>query len=506
MASLLAGSDVVDLATMSLGEASTFFEKARVKKEPLEDEAAVIELLEGLTFLPLAISQAAAYLNQNQIPIKNKDFFDNTRHLESQNAVATTWFVSFKQIRKSDNAAAELLSFISCIESKAIPQSILPTFDTEVERVTAIGTLCGYNFLVRRGEDEMFDMHRLVHLATRLWTRNEGREYQAKNKAICRLNTVFGAIDADGWRDSHDLWGANLPHAHFLLQSSEEHQTEKKYDLNYHVGRCLLEDMLWEEAADVFEETYRWQESHLPETHMRRLETERDLAIAYTQSGRVQEAIGLLTHVIMMHDAIHHGQTTPFQLMARHSLASAYIAAEQAEEAIETLELLITIQQQMHPKNHLNLLASEHELARAYVADNQVDKAIEILESVVTIEKGFPENDSDRLISEYALACAYMANYQIDKAIYILESVVTEETLPGNSDARFAFVKLLSNVYAALMVHYYSKYYSILGLVYPRPDLLCTLQHWGWDDLDAERDPDAEGESDNSTESSSSVQ
>ena len=41
--------------------------------------------------------------------------------------VASTWLLSFDQIRKSEMAAAELLSFVSCIEPRGIPQSLLPS-------------------------------------------------------------------------------------------------------------------------------------------------------------------------------------------------------------------------------------------------------------------------------------------------------------------------------------------------------------------------------------------
>ena len=72
--------------------------------------------------------------------------------------MATTWLVSFDQIEKSNHLAVSLLSFLSCIEPKAITQSILPMKDPE-EQEWAIGTLCGYSFLVRRGDSDIFDMH-----------------------------------------------------------------------------------------------------------------------------------------------------------------------------------------------------------------------------------------------------------------------------------------------------------------------------------------------------------
>jgi len=90
-------------------------------------------LLVELTYLPLAIVQAAAYINENGIaladylsPLKEKeediidllseDFEDNGRYHNVKNPVATTWLISFEQIRRRDPLAAEYLSFIACVQ------------------------------------------------------------------------------------------------------------------------------------------------------------------------------------------------------------------------------------------------------------------------------------------------------------------------------------------------------------------------------------------------------
>ncbi|KAL2289486.1 hypothetical protein FJTKL_01757 [Diaporthe vaccinii] len=170
----VAGGDVVELPEMDPQEAKRFLEESLIGKELLHDEALTMTLLDKLTYLPLAITQAAAYLNTTGVPmaeylnllrgadqeaasLMSREFHDSTRYEGSQNAVATTWIVSFDQIRRSDGAAADLLAFMSCIEPKAIPQSMLPRCELEEEMV------------------KVFDMHSLVYLATRIWIQREGR-------------------------------------------------------------------------------------------------------------------------------------------------------------------------------------------------------------------------------------------------------------------------------------------------------------------------------------------
>jgi hypothetical protein len=49
--------------------------------------------------------------------------------------------------------AADLLAFMSCIEWKAIPQSLLPKMQSQEQIEEAVGTLCGCSFVSRREGD-----------------------------------------------------------------------------------------------------------------------------------------------------------------------------------------------------------------------------------------------------------------------------------------------------------------------------------------------------------------
>ncbi|KAJ4211786.1 hypothetical protein NW759_012074 [Fusarium solani] len=176
----------LELDEMKPPEALIFLGKSINSKLLLADHSVVSELLEELTYLPLAVAQAAAYLNRNKVTITrylellqgteqemtsllSREFHDRTRYRGSQNAVATTWRVSFDQILAHDPMAANLLRFISRIEPKDIPLPMLPRGDLEEELTYSVGTLCAYTFLVPREGQEVYDMHSLVHLATKIW-------------------------------------------------------------------------------------------------------------------------------------------------------------------------------------------------------------------------------------------------------------------------------------------------------------------------------------------------
>ena len=65
-----AQSDVIDIAQMDKTDATDLLQKSLIRKELLQDEVLIDELLTRLTFLPLAVTQVAAYLYQTEAPIQ----------------------------------------------------------------------------------------------------------------------------------------------------------------------------------------------------------------------------------------------------------------------------------------------------------------------------------------------------------------------------------------------------------------------------------------------------
>ncbi|KAI8944499.1 hypothetical protein F4801DRAFT_599698 [Xylaria longipes] len=434
----VAGRDVIDLHKMSVEEATEFLEKALANKQQLQDKASMEELCRELTCLPLAIAQAAAYLDQNQMPIKkylallrnteqnlvslmSREFQDNTRYRGSQNAVATTWLVSFDQIRRSDTWAAELLSFMSYIEPKAIPQSILPRSPVDEEMEHAIGVLCGYAFLVRRGDEDTFDMHRLVHIATRVWIQKQEIVKETETRAIQHLAS---ALPFDNKEDQLK-WREYLQHAQHALRVSQEHQDSKRFELFHRVGRCLYTDRRFKEAIVALEETYRWRKQYLLEEDNNRISSEHNLAGAYLEDRRTKEAIEMFEHVVAVQQKTLVEEDAD-RLASEHELARAYLEDRRIKEAIEMFEHVVAVQQKKNLAEEDNgRLASEHELARAYRIDGRTREAIGILEHVVAIEqKTLREEDHNRLTSQQVLAGAYRDDKQIKKAVEIYEHVV----------------------------------------------------------------------------------
>ncbi|KAF5621046.1 kinesin light chain [Fusarium tjaetaba] len=211
----VAQNNVVKLSEMDDEDAKALLESSLIEKGQMEDTVLIDKLLQKLAYLPLAITQASAYMKVNEISVneylhllQNTDqdmvellscgFRDRTHYDPSQGAVATTWIVSFKQIRALHEDAAKILSVTAYLEPKAIPRALLPPLGSDQKMARAIGTLCGYSFLSKREDGETFDIHSLVHLAVKRWNEEEGLEAGTRQMAFAHVAKAFLYND---WED-----------------------------------------------------------------------------------------------------------------------------------------------------------------------------------------------------------------------------------------------------------------------------------------------------------------
>ena len=257
-AAKLAPHNFVEISEMSEEAAMELLKSYLHNHDLAKQRQDAIYLLAELAYLPLAIVQAAAYISQTGITVSDylsllsgqeeeavdllsQDFEDNSRYRNAKNPVVTTWLISFEQIQQRDPLAAEYLSFMACIEPKAIPQSLLPPAATRRNLFDAIGVPNAYSFVTRRTArtDSVLKLHRLVHLAMRNWLSKNGKIDQYMSQALQHLAEIFP-------KDRHEnrsLWRSYLPHAVYAIASTKIGQNFKtRVALLEKVGMCLHRD------------------------------------------------------------------------------------------------------------------------------------------------------------------------------------------------------------------------------------------------------------------------
>jgi hypothetical protein len=124
--------DVIIVKEMSEGDSWKLLETSLIDKSLIEGKDVIAKLLDNLACLPLAIKQAAAYMNKNTMSVfdylrlyesNNEDlihllsieFEDQGRYREIKNPIASMWLISFRQISSHDPLAEEYLCFMSCV-------------------------------------------------------------------------------------------------------------------------------------------------------------------------------------------------------------------------------------------------------------------------------------------------------------------------------------------------------------------------------------------------------
>jgi hypothetical protein len=319
------------------------------------------------------IPVAATHTEQDLVGLVSEEFRDYTRYEGLANAVATTWIVSFSQLHERNTIAADLLRFMSCVEWKAIPRSLLPEAQSEGEIEKAIGTLCGYSFLARRDGDnqatsggskqgrdvdqateaeEWYDMHRLVHLATRIWVKKHGNAEEVAEDAVRHVADIFSSDDYENWA----VWRGYLPHALRLLEGGQESSIREQSELRLLVGRCLRVDGRIQEAVVWLERSCE-QRSQLSEGDPGRLSSQHALAMAYETDGQVHKAVALPEHVVEVQEKTLTPEH-PSRLTLQHALAIAYQADGQVRKAVGLLEHVVSIKARTLRDDHPSRLVS----------------------------------------------------------------------------------------------------------------------------------------------------
>jgi len=176
-------------------------------------EEHIIELLEELEYIPLAITQAAAFMSKRRrtipqyldlyrksdsarVRMLSYEFSDHGRQYNSMESVAKTWTISFESIRRGNPRSADLLSLMCYFDRHAVPAALLAGEDEdELDFEDAVAVLCAFSLIESDEAGTSFDMHNLVQLATKLWLidENKGEEDKWAFEALKSLARNFPA-------------------------------------------------------------------------------------------------------------------------------------------------------------------------------------------------------------------------------------------------------------------------------------------------------------------------
>ncbi|KAL8960401.1 MAG: hypothetical protein Q9193_002887 [Seirophora villosa] len=226
------------LQPMSKEEAKSLF-LSKFEADAFEfDAPEVYRLLEELDHLPLAVSQAAAFIQENGVSIAEyndalhreeaeeflgEELDDDRRDEDSVNPVFRTWKLSFSQIRQQKPRAADLLSLLAMLDRQSIPRSLLKM----PEVTTSLTVLQSFSLVTTRAGSQSYQLHRLVQRFVQHALQRDHTRQEWQDAALACVSqdypTVIGPAE---W----PICDALAPHVH-VLTGYEYTSVEARLDL-----------------------------------------------------------------------------------------------------------------------------------------------------------------------------------------------------------------------------------------------------------------------------------
>jgi tetratricopeptide (TPR) repeat protein len=366
-ATRFAGSNIIDIDEMDDREARGLLQRSLQNRQLAEDENSVTRLLKLLVNLPLAIKQAATYLNENNssiieyikvykesndsvIKLISKEFEDLRRYPDTKNPIATTWLISFEQIRARDPLAADYLAFISCIREQDIPRDLLP-LASELDKTEALGTLKAFGFIKERLPAESYDMHRLVHIAMQNWLKMKDEWRSWNERTVRQITNVFP------WPEhkNRTMWMMHLPHTQCAIANFEKSSgktNDLRWDFLHKLALCSQLQGKYIEAEAMWLQTLQLQEIALGKNHPDTLQSMSSLAESLCKQGKYAVSEAMHRQILQLRETVL-GKDYPDTLQSMSNLAHSlcyqgkYAEAETIDR--QTLQLRETVLGKDHP-------------------------------------------------------------------------------------------------------------------------------------------------------------
>ena len=273
------------------------------------------ELTKALEYLPLTITQAAAYLKQIDISASEylqlfkkgeadipnllaESIDDPGRDRETSNSVFQTWKISYDQIMKQSPAAADILSLMAMLDRQAISQALLQRpEDSLLQFRAAISKLKAFSLVSEEKATSKFSLHRLVQLSTQKWLEHQGRLLmweQAALAAVARLYPTHAEYDA--WPLAQDLDA----HVKVVLKYSITTKTCQvaRARILHGLGHYLFQKGHTIEARAMLEESRELRLENLGPEHLDTLITLSQLSSTYNKLRESDQAYELQIYVL----------------------------------------------------------------------------------------------------------------------------------------------------------------------------------------------------------------
>ena len=306
----LVGDDdnIIKIEPMNEDDALMLF-KQKLGNE--SHDAGVLQLLQHLDHMPLAISQAAAYIRQRKPRVTVLKYLkdvqqnetdkasllkvtvkDRRRDGKASNSILATWQISFEYIRSEQPSAAGLLSLMSFFNRQGIPEDLIISEYEGDGRVVNfeedIQLLRNFSLVAMGVDRAVFEMHRLVQFATRKWLEGRMELEKWKEKYINIMANTFPSGKFKNWATCQTLF----THAELVLdyRPINEDLLQRWAGVLNNVGWYAREQGSYNKAEMMHRRALEAKEKVLGPEHPDTLASVSNLGSVLERQGKYEEA------------------------------------------------------------------------------------------------------------------------------------------------------------------------------------------------------------------------
>ncbi|KAL9578730.1 MAG: hypothetical protein Q9203_006987, partial [Teloschistes exilis] len=429
------GDCLVEVKPMDKGEALALLQK---KLSFNASEHNAIELLEALDQMPLAITQAAAYIehraprmtisryidevrrkDHDRALLLMKDMGDDRRDGRASNSIIATWQISFAHIRKAMPTAARLLSLMSLFDRQGIPESLLHDRywrddGKEANFEDDIHTLTSFSLVEISADGHEFEMHRLVQFSTKKWLELYDELEEWKEAYITLMDNSYPVGRHKNWAVCQALF----LHAQAVVacRPAGRRRVEAWASVLFKAAWYATEMGKYKEAKEMFQDALEAQEAALGAEHPATLASVSNLALVLRSQGKYKQAEDMTRRALEGSEKAL-GKENPDTLTSVSILASVLRSQGKYEQAEDMIRRALEGREKALGKEHPNTLTSVSDLASVLQSQGKYEQAEDMTRRVLEgYEKALGKEHPDTLTSVYCLAYLLQQRKQYEDA------------------------------------------------------------------------------------------
>ncbi len=359
---------------------------ASLDAAPPSDLSQAKAIAEELGGLPLALDQAGAYIEETECDLAGYRRLYQTRRAELLQSrrgfvgdhpepVATTWSLSFAQVKQGNPAAADLLRLCAFLAPDAIPEELLTKGAKELGDVLAsvaadaylldqaIMALRAYSLIQRDPKGKALSIHRLVQ-AVLQDQMTEAEIHLWAERAVLAVSVTFPDEEYGVWPQGERLLSQALAATelieqhHFIYTETEHLLVGVAFYLHKRYAR-------YQEAERLYQQALRNSEQHLGLEHLKVASPLFGLASLYQEQGKYVEAEPLYQRSLRIKEQ-QLGLKHPALAPQISGLASLYYDQGKYAEAALLYQRSLAIIEQQLGQEHPGVAYSLHHLAGIY--------------------------------------------------------------------------------------------------------------------------------------------